>query len=106
MSAMGHKRTLIADSLAASEILTEQTERASSLHASGTHRSCDSVGAPILIHYGAASIIKSAPVPHQTEKHFVAIRNGRPAHPECIADTGLSLLGSFGDSSRAQESNC
>jgi hypothetical protein len=74
-----------------------------SFHARAPTEPCDPVRAHILNHNGVAGETKLIPVLQQTDKYFVAIRNGRPAHPECIADTGVSLLGRFGDSRRAQE---
>jgi hypothetical protein len=56
------------------------------------------VRAPILIHNQAASLTEPAPVTQQTVKDVVTIGNGRPAHPERIADAGLPFLGRFGDS--------
>ena len=74
-----------------------------SFHARAPMGPCDPVRAHILNHNGAAGRIKLTPVLQQTDKHFVAIWNSTPAHPECIADTGVSLLGRFGNSRRAQE---
>ena len=61
-----------------------------SFHARAPMGPCDPVRAHILNHNGAAGRIKLTPVLQQTDKHFVAIRNSTPAHPECIADTGVS----------------
>ena len=53
--------------------------------------------APVLIHDDAAGRIEPAPVVQETVKHLIAVRYGRPADPECIADAGLPLFRCFGD---------
>jgi len=78
-------------------------ETPASLHARGARRSRDPVRAPVLIHNHTASLSEPASVIQQTVKYVVAIGNGRPAHPEGIADAGLPLLSGFGDGRRAQD---
>ena len=74
-----------------------------SVRPSVARRAPDSVLAPILIHDRAASRIEAWPVVHQAVKYSVAIRNGRPADAERIAEAGLSLFCGLGDRSRTQE---
>ncbi len=66
-------------------------------------QSSHAVGPPVLIHDGAAIGVELAPVVEQAMKYVVAIGNRRPAHPEGIADAGLTLLRCFGARDRAQK---
>ena len=66
-------------------------------------RSSHAVRTPVLIHYGAAIGVELAPVVQQAVKHVVAVGNCRPAHPEGIADAGLTFFRCFGGRDRTQE---
>ena len=52
---------------------------------------------PVLIHDDTAGRIEPAPVVQETVKNLIAVRYGRPADPERIADAGLPLFRRFSD---------
>jgi len=79
------------------------SSQVASLHVRCARGSRNPVRPPVLIHNHSASQSEPASVIEQTVKYVVAIGNGRPAHPECIADAGLPLLGGFGDGGRAPD---
>ena len=72
---------------------------ARSLHSRGAGGSCEPVRTPILIHNDTTGGIEPASVVQQAMKNLVAVRNGRPANPEGVANAGLPLVRRFRDGS-------
>jgi hypothetical protein len=67
------------------------------LDACGARGPREPVRTPVLIHDDPAGRIEPAPVVQETVKHLIAVRYGRPADPERIADAGLPLFCCFSD---------
>jgi len=54
----------------------------------------------------AAVRVEPVSVFHQALKNIVAVRNGGPANPECVASAGLSLFRCFSRSGPARYNKC